>query len=186
MTLRDLQKAKRGLALVAMTLPALLGSLTVEAETPSASALTVQDFLDQSVPVCLSAPARDCIDAGWQHTDADSDDHLSVHELDTVRGAFTEWFDWRRNDLTRYERSLISVGISMLNAVGLERLFASYDANSDGLINRAELLADIIELDDRPLGQVLVDPAAVDRAAVAQRLGALSPVLGGMLGQGSR
>ena len=117
---------------------------------------------------------------------AGADDRLSAGELDTVRGAVTEWFAWRHDDLTRYEQSVLTVGIGLVNAIGVERLIASYDANGDGLIDRAEALADIVQLDDRPLGQVIVDPNAVDRAAVAQRLGALSPLLGHLLGQDSR
>ncbi len=175
----------RRVALLDATRPAILFFSAGAAETPTPGAVTIQGFLNESVPTCLAAPARDCIDAGWSHTDADFDDHLSVQELDTVRGAVTEWFAWRRDDLTRYERSIVTVGIGMLNAVGLERLFTSYDTNGDGLMDRSELLADIVELDDRPLGQILSDPDAVDRAAVAQRLGALSPLLGRMLGQGS-
>ncbi len=161
-------------------------SVTVAAEAPTPGAASVQDFLQLSVPICLTAPALDCIDVGWDHVDADFDNHLSVGELNDVKGSVDEWFVWRRNDLTRYERSVISVGLSLLNAIGLERLFASYDADGNGLLDRAELLTDIVELDARPLGEILTDPRAVDRTAVAQRLGALSPVLGGLLGQGNR
>ena len=47
-------------------------------------------------------------------------------------------------------------------------------------MSRKELLADVT-LDERPLGEVLLDDKAVDRAAVAQRLGSLSPMLEGLL-----
>lgn len=176
----------RRVALLLAILPLYLLSPGAVAGEPTPGAVTIQGFLNESVPVCLTAPALDCIDAGWGLTDADFDDLLSVQELDVVRTQITEWFAWRRDDLTRYERSVLTVGIGMLNVVGLETLFASYDANGDGFIDRPELLADIVELDDRPLGQILSDPDAVDRAAVAKRLGALSPLLGRMLGQGNR
>ena len=172
------------LLIAALPVGLVFSAMAAEAPTPGAGA--IQDFLNQSVPVCLTAPARDCIDAGWGHADADLDDHLSVQELDAVRDQVTEWFAWRRDDLTRYERSVLTIGIGMLNVIGLERLFTSYDTNGDGLIDRSELLADIVDLDDRPLGEILSDPDAVDRKAVAQRLGALSPLLGRMLDQDSR
>jgi hypothetical protein len=38
------------------------------------------------------------------------------------------------------------------------------------LISRSELLADV-QLDERPIGAVLLDPAAVDHVAIARRLG---------------
>lgn len=184
-TLGETDEIMRRVALLVAALPISLFFTAAAAETPTPAAVTIQSFLNESVPICVAEPARDCIDAGWSHTDADFDDHLSLEELDMVRSAVTEWFSWRQGDLTRYERSILTVGIGMLNAVGLERLFASYDANGDGRMDRSELLADIIGLDDRPLGQILSDPEAVDRAAVAQRLGALSPLLGRMLGQDS-
>ncbi|MCE3247903.1 MAG: hypothetical protein K0R41_1728, partial [Geminicoccaceae bacterium] len=57
-----------------------------------------------------------------------------------------------------------------VDSIGLERLHALYDADQDGLLSRSELLADV-RLDERPLGEVLLDPAAVDHRAVARRLG---------------
>ncbi len=156
------------------------------AEAPTLGAAAIEGFLQESVPICIAAPAEDCIDAGWNHTDTDADNRLSASELDTVRSAVAEWFAWRREDLTRYEQSVLTVGIGLINAIGVERLVASYDTNGDGWVDRSEALADIVQLDGRPLGEIIVDPNAVDRAALAQRLGALSPILGRLLGQESR
>ena len=70
--------------------------------------------------------------------------------------------------------------VVVIDAVGLDKLVASYDADGDGKLSKKELLTDV-RLDGRPLGQVLLDPKAVDRQAVAKRLGALSPVVDGMM-----
>ena len=75
-----------------------------------------------------------------------------------------------RDDLTEPERSGIALGFLIVDSIGLERLHAIYDTDQDGLVSRSELLADV-RLDQRPLGQVLLDPAAVDHRAVARRLG---------------
>jgi hypothetical protein len=63
----------------------------------------------------------------------------------------------------------------VVDGVGIERLHALYDQDGDGLVDRDELLADV-RLDERPLGEVLLDREAVDRVAIAARLG-LPPVL---------
>jgi hypothetical protein len=73
------------------------------------------------------------------------------------------------------ERSLLVLGFVVVEGVGIERLHALYDEDGDGLVDRDELLADV-RLDERPLGEVLLDPEAVDRAAIAARLG-LPPAL---------
>ena len=176
----------RTIRLLIGVVPTIFTASGAYAEPPTPGAAAVESFLERSVPICIAAPAQDCINVGWAHTDANADERLSADELDRVRGAVTEWFAWRRDDLTRYEQSVLTVGIGLVNAIGVERLITSYDSNGDGLIDRAEALADIVQLDDRPLGQVIVDPEAVDRAGLAQRLGALSPMLGRLLGQDSR
>ena len=69
-----------------------------------------------------------------------------------------------------YERSGIAFGLWLVDSIGLEYLHAAYDADGNGLISRSELLADV-HLDQRPIGAVLLDPAAVDHAGIARRLG---------------
>jgi hypothetical protein len=68
------------------------------------------------------------------------------------------------------------LGLTLADAIGIGRLLAAYDADGDGLVSRAELLADVA-LDERPLAEVLRDPQALDRRAVARRLGVLPQLL---------
>ena len=67
-------------------------------------------------------------------------------------------------------------GCGWSSSIGLDYLHAAYDADHDGLISRSELLADV-HLDERPIGTVLLDPGAVDHAAIARRLGLPPAVL---------
>jgi hypothetical protein len=62
------------------------------------------------------------------------------------------------------------MGLWLVDAVGLDYLHAAYDTDGDGLISRAELLVDV-RLDERPIAAVLLDPEAVDHAAIGRRLG---------------
>ncbi|HEX5079553.1 MAG TPA: hypothetical protein VFV80_10415 [Geminicoccaceae bacterium] len=148
------------------------GSATLAPVTPGPGREVVafDRFVAASGPLCLQRPAAACVDAGWVFADRDADQGLSVAELQRLRDDVRAWALWRADDLYAPERSLLVLGLLLVDGVGVERLHALYDADGDGLIDRAELLADV-HLDARPLGEVLLDPEAVDRAAIAARLG---------------
>jgi len=152
------------LALVVLAAPA------VSAGDADGAAVAFDSFMRASRPVCVEQPAEHCVALAWRFADADGDQALSVLELASIRSAFEQWAVRHQDDLTRPERSGIALGFLIVDSVGLERLHAIYDTDQDGLVSRSELLADV-RLDQRPLGQVLLDPAAVDHRAVARRLG---------------
>jgi Ca2+-binding EF-hand superfamily protein len=142
---------------------------------PGRQVLMFDRFVGSSGPVCLYRPAAECVDAGWTFADRDRDGGLSVEELQEVRDGLKDWSVWRAPDLTHTERSLLALGFLMVDTMGVQRLHAIYDSDHDGQVGRDELLADV-QLDQRPLGEVLLDREAVDRAAIAARLG-LPPAL---------
>lgn len=137
--------------------------------------LAFDRFVAASTPICLHRPAAACVETGWAFADRDGDQGLSVDELEEVRDELRAWAQWRADDLHPTERALLALGLAVVDGLGIERLHALYDVDGDGLIDREELLADI-RLDERPLGEILLDREAVDRAAIAARLG-LPPVL---------
>jgi hypothetical protein len=132
-------------------------------------------FVAASTPVCLHRPAAACVEVGWAFADRDADQGLSVVELEEVRDRLRAWTHWRADDLHATERSLLALGFLVVDGLGIERLHGLYDQDGDGLVDRDELLADV-RLDERPLGEVLLDREAVDRAAIAARLG-LPPIV---------
>jgi len=148
----------------------VLGSPAVSAGGDDGSAVAFDRFMRASRPICLERPAEHCVALAWRFADADGDQGLSVLELASIRAAFEQWAVRYRDDLSQPERSGIALGFLIVDSIGLERLHAIYDTDRDGLVSRSELLADV-RLDQRPLGQVLLDPAAVDHRAVARRLG---------------
>lgn len=137
-------------------------------------------FVTGAVPTCQSQPAQSCVDTGWTFIDTDTSGGISTTEVNALRATMGDWFAWRQASLTKQERSALALGLFVADAVGLENLLAGFDANGDGQLTRAELLADVT-MDQRPLGEILADPDAVDRDAVAQRLGDAAPFLDGML-----
>jgi hypothetical protein len=142
---------------------------------PGRQVMIFDRFIGSSGPVCQHQPAAKCVDAAWVFADHNGDQGLSVEELQEVRHELKEWTVWRTDDLSQTERSLLTLGFLVVDSLGLERLHALYDADHDGLISRNELLADV-RLDERPLGEILLDAEAIDRAGIAARLG-LSPAL---------
>jgi hypothetical protein len=137
---------------------------------PGRDLLAFDRFVAASAPVCLHGPAAACVEVGWAFANRDDDQGLSVVELEEVRDELRDWARWRADDLHPTERSLLALGFVVVDGLGIERLHGLYDQDGDGLVDRDELLADV-RLDERPLGEVLLDREAVDRAAVAARLG---------------
>lgn len=167
-----------------MIRPLLLsGTLALAAAAPAEpapEALAFDRFVVASSPICLNQPARRCVDSGFAFADSNRDGRLSLSEVRSVRADLDRWLAWRGPKLQPRERGAVLFGASLVDAAGLDRLFESYDANRDGGVSKPELLADL-RLDERPLGEVLMDEQAVDRQALQRRLGALGPAVEGML-----
>lgn len=127
-------------------------------------------FVDRTSTICQFGRAPECVDVAWRFADADGDQGLSLAELRALRADVEAWAIWRQDDLAAHERSGIALGLWLLDAIGIDRFHAAYDTDGDHRITRAELLADV-HLDDRPIGAILLDPAAVDHRAIGRRLG---------------
>ncbi len=138
----------------------------------------VERFVRSTGSLCQKAPSDACVDAGWRYADGNCDRGLSLAELRQVRRAVEAWLGWKGDAVVPRERAAVFFGLFIVNAVGLDALFDGYDADRNGLVSREELLADV-HLDERPLGKVLGDAEAVDRRAMARRLGKLAPLFDG-------
>jgi len=161
-------------------LAATHAAVATEIALPSSAARSFERFVHSSTPVCLRQPSAACVTQGWAYADTDNDGGLSAGELAAVENAVREWYDWRSGNIPSRDRVMMALGLWIVAQIGLENIAATYDADGDGLITREELLADV-RLDERPLGRVLLDADAVDRGAIARRLGAFAPVLGTFL-----
>lgn len=161
---------------IALLLTGATPALSISEEAPSIEVLTFDNFIRVTSPVCVRESSSDCFTLAFEFADTDGDGALSTDEMRRVRDALEDWSLWRDEILTTKERNGIRLGLWLIDTVGLDHLHASYDEDGDRMLVREELLADVA-LDERPMAEVLLDPAAVDRAAVARRLGALSPFL---------
>lgn len=137
--------------------------------TAAADASALSRFIDRAAPLCRSAPAPRCVDAGWRFAAERPAAGLSVADLERLRRRLGAWFAAEKSSLGPRTRGAVMLGMLLADGVGAPRLHAAFDADGNGRVSRAELLADV-RLDSRPLGTVLADPHAVDRAGLARRL----------------
>ncbi len=167
--------APRALA-VALGLCVATAAAAADRKPPTDAVRGLERFVRSTGSLCQKAPADACVDAGWRYADGNRDRSLSLAEVRRVRRAVAAWLGWKGDALVPRERAAVLIGLYIVGTVGLDALFESYDADRDGLVSREEALADV-RLDERPLGKVLGDAEAVDRRAIARRLGKLAPLL---------
>jgi hypothetical protein len=134
-----------------------------------AEARVLQTFIDDAAVPCQTQPAKTCVDLAWKFA-ASQRDGLTVADLQKLRTQLGSWYEVNKALLPPRTRSSFSLGLMLADGMGMDRLHAGFDTDHDGKVSQRELLADV-KMDNRPLGQVLADPAAVDRPSVARRLG---------------
>lgn len=159
-----------------------LATLLAGAPTASSAApdpgdkVSLDRFLETGVPLCLQAPAVSCIEHGFGFADADHDDKLSLAEVQAIETRIDRWAKANAQRLPADERQKLIVGLLVVQTVGPNQLFTSYDADQDGTLSLTEVTADI-RLDKRPLPEILSDPSAIDWNALAARAGSAAPLL---------
>ncbi len=100
------------------------------AATPAGESL--DQFLSRSVPMCMKAPAVLCVDQGFAFADVDRDDKLSRAEVGSVQAQVDRWAKGNARRLPQAERERLIMGLLIVQAVGPDQLFASYDSDGDG------------------------------------------------------
>ena len=161
-----------------MTVAALVAvPLTAGAAAPDPKEkVSLDQFLESSVPLCLEAPAVRCIERGFGFADANHDGKLSLAEVRATEAQIVRWTQSNAQRLPDEERQKLVAGLLVVQMVGPDQLFASYDTNHDGSLTLAEVTADI-RLDKRPLPEILSDPSAIDWNSLAARAGSAAPLL---------
>jgi len=99
--------------------------------------------------------------------------------MKNLRQRLGGWFSEYQNALQPQERGSVLVGLLLADGIGMERLHKAFDTDRNGRVTQRELLADVT-LDNRPLGVVLGDARAVNRKALAQRLGMTPGMIEGL------
>lgn len=153
----------------------LLLPVSVLADVPA-----LEQLIETNRTVCETRPAQHCINAGWAFADANRDGFLDLAEIQRLRRLTEQWVVTNGKSLPPRQQGSIVMGLMLVDSAGLPTLFANYDLNGDGKLTQAELFADV-KLDNRPLPWILADRDAVDLPATKVKLGALGPLLDGMM-----
>jgi hypothetical protein len=124
----------------------------------------------------MKAPAVQCIDRGFGFADRDRNRRLSLAEVKAAQDEVNRWTQANGKRLPPQEREKLVLGLLVVQTVGPEQLFKSYDANRDGELTREEITADL-KLDKRPLPELLSDPSTIDWGALSARAGQAAPLL---------
>lgn len=154
---------------------ALLLPASVLADVPALDRL-----IESNRSVCETKPAQRCIDAGWAFADANRDGVLELTEIQRVRRLTEQWVLSKGKSLPPRQQGSIVMGLMLVDSAGLPTLFGNYDLNGDGKLTQKELFADV-KLDNRPLPWILADRNAVDLPTSRRKLGALGPLLDGVI-----
>lgn len=155
----------------------LTGGAAAAEDTPAPQQPEVfHQFVAIGSLLCTEAPARDCLDHGWQFADANGDGKLDLAELQAVRSGFLDWSGNMQDSLSGKQRTVLHLSRGLARIAPLSSVFSLYDTDGDGRLSKEELTADV-QLDERPMAQVLMDREATDWAAIRERLGRAAALL---------
>ena len=163
-------------AKAALVFAVLLWSHAAPAEQ---EVIAVNSLVGGALDACTRQPAQACVDLGWSFVGLPPSDGLTAAHLTEARRILGVWFEASQTLIPARARTMVGLGMLMFDGRGADRLIAGFDSNGDGTVTQRELLADV-RLDDRPMSQVIVDPDAVDRDGLAQRLELPPGMLQGM------
>ncbi len=176
---------KRSIILLCATLAIILVAAVVAAPVappPPGSPAALESFdrfARRIGPFCVVGPSRACFERGFVYADADHDGTLSLDEAERMQGLVSDWALASEDRLAPQDRRGLVLGLLVLQIVGLDQLFASYDLDHDGKLTPAELSADV-RLDDRPLPQLIQDSRAIDWPRLEARLGPAAALVSGL------
>ena len=168
-----------GAAMAGLALWPTMGPAAASRHDPTADIEAFDRFLASTSPICEHQSAILCVDSAWRFADRDRNRNLSLGELTQIRDGLRAWMTWKKNEIPLAQRRMVQFGLMLVDGIGLPNLVESYDANGDGAVSRTELLSDV-RLDERPLGQILLDANAVDWEALKRRLGPIAGALSGL------
>jgi len=132
-------------------------------------AAAVQALIDEASAVCFAQPAQACVDLGWAFAVSDPTTGLTLADVEALRARVGTWFATAQSSLAPQVKTMVAMGMLLVDGRGLDRVLGYFDADRNGAVSQAELLADVT-MDDRPLPEIVADPEAVDRLGLAERL----------------
>lgn len=141
----------------------------------AASALAANTAFDRAVRQlaghCLNAASTSCLERAFTLADANGDGVANLEELQVLNAQTRQWTEANADAVNPADLKALRVGFLLVDAIGLERGIMLYDDNGDGGLDFAEATADL-NLDERPLHQIVQERDIVDWPALRRRFGA--------------
>lgn len=151
---------------------AVIGSgIATAALADSFSEADFRNFIRLTKNVCLVGKAERCLDLVWTYVDGDLDGQISVAEATAFLDAMEKWNKIGGSGVKT--RATVTAGLAASDLVGIERIFAKYDMDGDGMLSREEATADVT-IDDRRLAEIMSDENAIDRDGLSERFGGVA------------
>ena len=138
--------------------------------TPAGAEDSFTGFIVGLRDVCAEDPSRVCADRVVSFLDRDNDKYVTLQELQSAHAQAKLALQDRAPGLSNVERNLLAVGVFTLEQANLEKVFGTFDADTNGKLSESELFADF-HLDERPFGEILADPDSADWAAFTAHFG---------------
>jgi hypothetical protein len=129
---------------------------------------------------CARAPATRCTAAVSAFLDSDRNGKVEPDELEAASGMATASIGNTDGPLNATERSSVAVALMILKSAGMPQVFAGFDSNGDGGIDKAEMFQDL-RIDRRPFGIIVRDPKSTNWSAFAQRFGKVGRLIKGLV-----
>jgi hypothetical protein len=129
---------------------------------------------------CARAPAASCTAAVNSFLDSDRSGRVEPDELEAASRMATASIGKSDGPLNATERSSIAVALMILKSAGMPQVFAGFDTNGDGGVDRAEMFQDF-RIDRRPFGAIVRDRKSVDWSTFAQRFGKVGGLITGLV-----
>jgi hypothetical protein len=139
-----------------------------------------ENFIVGLRSTCARAPATSCTTAVSRFLDSDRNGKVEPDELEATSRMATASIGKSDGPLNATERSSVAVALMILKSAGMPQIFAGFDSNGDGGIDRAEMFQDF-RIDRRPFGAIVRDRKSVDWSAFARRFGKVGGLINGLV-----
>jgi hypothetical protein len=138
-------------------------------------ALAEESGFDQTVRQlaghCVRAAATSCVERAFAAADANGDGVADLEELQALDARTRVWTEANVESLNPADLRALRLGFLLVDAIGLERGMMLYDDDGDGGLSLEEASADL-NLDDRPLPEIVRQREIVDWPSLRRRFGA--------------